>query len=164
MGLHGSHAYVRAHADELDEIRVVLNLDVVGLAAPVVLAVQNSAALATYLQGDATADLGVLCEDSLVTAHSDHFPFVLSGVPSVAAHTSRPRGGDHWAHTPGDTLDKLDVRELREATGTVARLLLRAAAAPGRLPRARQTPAAVEKALVEAGLQESLRIQGWWPF
>ena len=164
MGLHGSSAYVRIHSSELGQIRAVLNADVVGLAPPLVVAVQNSPALARYLREDVVGGLDVLLEDRLLTAHSDHFPFVLRGVPACVAHTTSGPDAGSWAHTAADTLDKLDLRELREAAGTMARMLLRMAAAPHGLPRERQSPAAVEQALVEAGLEESLRTQKSWPF
>jgi Iap family predicted aminopeptidase len=163
MGLHGSSAYVRVRSGLLDQIRAVVNADVVGLAAPAVLATQNSPALASYLR-DNVADLDVLLEDRLLTAHSDHFPFVLRGVPACTVNTTSPPDGGSWAHTAADTLDKLDVRELREVAGTLARVLLRMATAPRGLPSERQSPAGVEQALVEAGLEEPLRAQRSWPF
>ncbi len=164
MGMRGSAAYVRAHAGELNRIRTVLNTDMVGLAAPLVLAVQNSATLAAHLRKNVIVGLDVLLEERLLTAHSDHFPFMLAGVPAMVAHTSFPQEGGDWAHTAADTLDKLDVRELREAAGTMARILVRMAAAPAGLPRAPKPLSAVKEALIEAGLEESLRVQGSWPF
>lgn len=164
MGLHGSSAYARVHSGELDQVRAVLNADVVGLAPPLVLAVQNSPKLATCLRGPAIEGLEVLVEDRMVTAHSDHFPFVLSGVPACAAHTAAPPDGGSWAHTAADTLDKLDLGELREAAGAIARILLRLAAAPDGLPCGLQPPTAVRQALVDAGLEDSLRLQRSWPF
>ena len=96
--------------------------------------------------------------------YSDHFHFTLAGVASLMAVTSRPVSGGGWAHTAADTLDKLDVRAVREAAVTTARLLLRMATAPEALPVGREPPDAVQRALVEAGLEEPLRVQGAWPF
>jgi hypothetical protein len=59
---------------------------------------------------------------------SDHFPFLRQGVD--AAHLWRWRfHGRHadanYHHEEADTLDKLNVRELKEYAGQLARLLLR---------------------------------------
>jgi hypothetical protein len=80
------------------------------------------------------------------------------------AVTSRPASGGGWGHTAADTLDKLDIRAVREAAVTTARFLLRLAAAPEGLPAGREPPQVVRRALVEAGLEEPLRVQGAWPF
>jgi len=156
---------VRDHPDELDRIRTVFNADIVGLAAPLVLAVQNHPELMAYLRQLPLKDLGARLEDTQLTPNSDHFPFVLSGVPALAVTTSPPGlGAGWWVHTTADTLDKLDLRALREAAGTAARILLRMAMNPDGLPRQRQTAGVVQQAIAEAGIEESLRIQGAWPF
>jgi hypothetical protein len=63
-----------------------------------------------------------------------------------------------------DTLDKLDMCIVREAAGAAARALLRMVVAPEALPVGRERPEAVQRALVEAGLEAPLRRQGAWPF
>jgi hypothetical protein len=80
------------------------------------------------------------------------------------AVTSQPVTGGGWAHTAADTLDKLDLRAVREAAVTTARLLLRMAVAPADLPVGRESPQAVQRALVEAGLEAPMRARGEWPF
>jgi hypothetical protein len=62
-----------------------------------------------------------------------------------------------------DTLDKLDPHELRAAATGVVGVLLNLAAQPEGLPRTRATPDAVRNMLAEAGMEESLHLQGWWP-
>ncbi len=64
---------------------------------------------------------------------SDHFPFLRAGLD--AAHLWRWRfAGRHadsdFHHEPGDTLDKVNVRELKEYIGQLARLLLRLSHVP----------------------------------
>jgi len=164
MGMYGSAAYVRAHKDELDAIRTVYNADIVGLASPVVLMVQNSPELLAYLRALPLDELGARVDGARLVAYSDHFSFTVAGLASLMAVTSRPGEGHGWAHTAADTLDKIDMWPLREAAVTTARLLLRMAAAPGGLPASRQSPEAVRQALVDAGLEEPLRIRGEWPF
>ncbi len=165
FGLFGSYAYVRDHPDVLDHIRAVFNADIVGLAAPLILTAQNHPELTAYLRQLPLKDLRAKAEDTRLLAHSDHFPFVLAGVPSIAVMTSFPRSGSGgWIHTTADTLDKLDLRELCEAAGTAARILLRMAMNPDGLPKQRHTEETVRQALIDAGIEESLRVQGEWPF
>jgi len=154
-GLLGSQAYVRAHRGELEQIRCVVNADVAGLASPLRLAVQQNSELAERLRHPALRHLDMVVEESSISAHSDHFPFVAAGVNAVVAHTSAPRaslGG--WAHTMADTLDKVDSRELQLSAATFAVLLLHIAIEPHDLPSGRRAPEAVRKMLADAGLEE----------
>lgn len=65
---------------------------------------------------------------SQIDPSSDHYPFLRAGLD--AAHIWRWRfSGRHadagFHHEPGDTLDKANVRELKEYVGQLARILLR---------------------------------------
>ena len=162
--MYGSSAYVRQHAEGLDRIRLVFNADIVGLASPLTLMVQNSPKLASYLRQLPLQDLGAVVNDAHLVPYSDHFPFTLAGVSGLMAVTSS-RGTDHgWAHTAADTLDKLDLPSVREAAVSTARLLFRMAAEPGGLPSERQSADSVERALIAARIDEPLRVRGEWPF
>ena len=164
LGMFGSQAYVRAHADELDRIRAVFNADIVGLAAPLVLMSQNSPELAAYLRQLDLSGLDAQVVDARLVAYSDHFSFTLAGVSSLMAVTSSPGSGRGWAHSAADTLDKLELRPLREAAATTARILLHMALQPEGLPERRRSTAEVRDALVAADLEQPLRLQGRWPF
>ena len=86
--------------------------------------------LCDFVQGqmDTMGD-GLKCHVmSQLDATSDHFPFLRQGID--AAHLWRWRfRGRHadadYHHEPADTADKLNVRELKEYAGQLARLLLR---------------------------------------
>lgn len=58
--------------------------------------------------------------------HSDHWPYVQWGVPGVHVIAETDYEGRGWGHTRADTLDKLEVRNLREQavllTGLVVQL------------------------------------------
>lgn len=164
LGIHGSPAYVRDHADELDHLRVALNADIVGIAPPLLLHTQNSPELAAYLRQLPLEDLGAAVKDSGLVHNTDHFAFTLAGIASLWAVTSPAPSGQGWVHTAADTLDKVDVRLLREATATIARVLLRMALEPEKLPQGRKPPETVRQAVAEAGLEKILRLQGRWPF
>ena len=63
-----------------------------------------------------------------VNAHSDHFPFFMAGVPTGGIQSAEGMsGGRGYGHTAYDTLDKVDLRSLREASTLAARLALRMA-------------------------------------
>ncbi len=164
LGMFGSENYVHVHADELDQIRAVFNADIVGLAAPLMLMVQNSPALARYFNALPLHKLDARVVDDRLVPYSDHFPFTLAGVASLMAVTSPPGAGRGWAHTIADTLDKIERRPLYEAVATAARLVLRMAVAPDGLPAQRQSPRQVKQAIIDAGLEQPLRLQGRWPF
>jgi aminopeptidase YwaD len=166
LGLCGSYAYAKAHAEQSDDIRLVFNVDVVGLAMPLVLQTQASPALADYFRGLPLAELDAVLNDSpkAFVMNTDHFPFSLAGIASVWAVTSAAPAGTGWVHSSADTLDKIEPRLLRQTAGTMARLLLRMAAEPENLPRGRKPPDEVQKAVTEAGFEGYLRWSGRWPF
>ena len=163
LGMFGSAAYVNAHREELERVHVVVNADVVGLAAPLRLMTQDSPALAACLRRFPLAAMDAQLEDSHLIPYSDHFNFTLLGIPSLMAVTSPPGEGRGWAHTAADTLDKISFRALREAATTLTRLLLHMATAK-ELPRERRSAREVKQSLIAAGLEDKLRLQGRWPF
>jgi Zn-dependent M28 family amino/carboxypeptidase len=166
LGLWGSYAYAQAHADEFDNLRLILNADVVAMAMPLVLQTQASPELADYLRRLPLGELDATLNDDpkAFIMNSDHFPFSLAGLAGIWAVTSAapPSGG--WVHSAADTLDKIELRVLRQTASTMARLLLRMAVAPEGLPRGRKSPEAVQKSVTEAGFERHLRWIGRWPF
>lgn len=166
LGLYGSYAYARVHPEQFDTIRLVFNADVVGMAMPLVLQTQASPELATYFRGLPLEELDAVVNDrpGAFIMNSDHFPFSLAGIQAVWALTSPGLPGTGWVHTMADTLDKLELRILRQSASAVARLLLRMSSAPESLPRGRRAPAEVQKLVSDAGFEKALRANGRWPF
>jgi hypothetical protein len=166
LGLYGSHAYARAHAAALDEIRLVFNADVVALAMPLVLRTQASPELAAYFRTLPLAELDCAVNDGpdSFIQNSDHFPFSLAGVQAVWALTSHSASVVGWAHTAADTLDKVEPRLLRQTAASITRLLWRMASAPGEVPQVRKSAETVRASLVAAGFEKSLRASRHWPF
>jgi len=166
LGLWGSYAYARQHASELDTIRAVVNVDVVAMAMPLVLQTQASPELADALRRLPLGELDLALNDDpkAFIMNSDHFPFSLGGLSSVWAVTSAGPPGSGWVHSSADTLDKIEPRLLRQTAGALTRLLLRLALEPQDLPRGCKSPAAVQKAVSEAGFEGYLRWAGRWPF
>jgi aminopeptidase YwaD len=166
LGLWGSYAYARQHASQFDSIRLVVNVDVVAMALPLVLQTQASPELADHLRALPLGRLDIVLNDDpkAFIMNSDHFPFSLGGLSSVWAVTSGGPPGSGWVHSSADTLDKIDPRLLRQTVGAVTRLLLRLALEPEGLPHGCKSPAAVKKAVTEAGFEGYLRWAGRWPF
>lgn len=123
----GASEYVRRHC--ADKPRLAINLDELS-AGHMKGVVLSFAHLRDFVQGqlDTMGD-GLKCHVmSQLDATSDHFPFLRQGID--AAHLWRWRfRGRHadadYHHEPADTADKLNVRELKEYAGQLARLLLR---------------------------------------
>jgi hypothetical protein len=63
-----------------------------------------------------------------VNAYSDHFPFFMAGVPTGGMQSAeRLLEGRGYGHTQHDTVDKVHLTSLREASTLAARLALRMA-------------------------------------
>ncbi len=129
IGLLGSREYARVHADELSEIRFYLNMDAAGSKT------NNRDIIVnewpdledTFQAWSEEMALGFAVGQS-VNAHSDHFPFFMAGVPTGGIQSVEGMsGGRGYGHTAYDTVDKVDMRGLREASTLAARVALRVA-------------------------------------
>lgn len=149
IGLLGSRAYVKAHADELSEFRFYLNMDSAGTKTNNRDIVLNEwpelEALFEFWSEEMA--LGFKVGQS-VSAFSDHFPFFMAGVATGGMQSVVPSVGRGYGHTQYDTVDKVDMRSLREASTLAARLALRIADEAS-WPVARRDPEAV-KALLDS--------------
>ncbi|MGC9334772.1 MAG: M20/M25/M40 family metallo-hydrolase, partial [Anaerolineae bacterium] len=128
IGLIGSRAHVEAHAGELSRIRFYLNMDSAGSATNKRDVVLNEWPELTPLfvgWGEEMAHDYVVGQS--VMAFSDHFPFFLAGVPTGGMQSAEPPAGRGYGHTRYDTVDKVDLKSLREASVLAARLALRIA-------------------------------------
>ncbi len=127
--LAGAGEYAKQHCNPENNTRLVINLDELstGYFKGVVLAFPH---LRTLIQSqlDSMGD-GLRCHVmSQLDSTSDHFPFLRRGID--AAHLWRWRfhgrnADSNYHHEPADTLDKINVRELKEYVGQLSRLLLR---------------------------------------
>lgn len=162
LGMVGSYAYAASHRAELDDLRFIFNLDCVGTSGQLGLLLQNCAELTPYfrrLGAEMGADYAV---NEMLVPFSDQFPFTLEGVPSafIATGGSGPRG---WGHTSADTLDKVDLRAVRNTAAAVARLVVRVGN-DASWPARRRSPDETRAALQAQGVEAELRLLGAWPF
>ena len=129
IGLVGSKEYVRAHADELSNIRFYLNMDSAGGQSNKRDVVLNEwpDLQPHFERWSEEMALGFAVGQS-VMAHSDHFPFFKAGVPTGGIESAeKSLSGRNYGHTRWDTVDKVDLTGLREASTLAARLALRIA-------------------------------------
>lgn len=143
IGLIGSTAYVAQHSEELDRIRFYFNMDGAGHGKRKDVVLNEWPDLEPVFeewQKSMALDFSV---GESVSAHSDHYPFLMAGVPTggmeMVEHDLSGRG---YGHTRYDTLDKVGERGLREAAAMAARLAIRIADA-AEWPAARRDQEAV---------------------
>lgn len=132
--LQGARAYVASHYSEgvaNKEAKPLLNINLdelsTGHMKGIVLAFPH---LRKFMQSQLdTMDDGLKCHVlSHMDAHSDHFPFVEEAIDASITWRWRFWGRHEDAnfhHEAGDAANKLNVRELKEYAGQLARLLLR---------------------------------------
>jgi Zn-dependent M28 family amino/carboxypeptidase len=148
IGLIGSTQYVAQHADELDKIRFYLNMDMAGAWSNPGVVLNEWPDLETLLRqwsDEMALPFGV---EQSINAHSDHYPFLMAGVATggIGSVGSKNRSGRGYGHTRYDTLDKVELRNLREASVLAARLAYRMAAM-AEWPAPRRSPETVAELL-----------------
>ena len=160
IGLTGSYRYVDAHADEMDNIRFVLNLDACGGAGRKGVILHRWPELEPFFRQAGKEMAWDLPLGHNVNAYSDHFPFFMQGVPTggMGDAESGPQGRG-FGHTRYDTLDKVQLSDLRNASGVAARLALRLAnAAAADFPAQRRDAAAVAELVATEPDMEGHRV------
>lgn len=137
QGLQGAYAYVAKHHGEdgkQSPPRFALNLDELstGHMKGVVVMTDH---MRSFMQSqlDTMNDSLVCHVQEPLDAHSDHFPFVRAAIPAGILWRWRFYGRhatSEFHHEPGDSAQKLNVRELKEYVGQIARLMLRLSHVP----------------------------------
>ncbi len=159
-GLFGSHSYVDRHQDELASLRFMLNLDTAGRDGDKGIILHGQPELESFVEaaaGEATIEIPLLQK---VTPYSDHWPFFLKGVPCGSGgdpEASRKKGGRGYGHTKYDTVDKVKMTNLREATANYTRLILRMANAD-EWPGERKSQEEIEAFVEEVGFDEAVAL------
>jgi Iap family predicted aminopeptidase len=143
IGLLGSRAYVAAHAGELNRVRFYLNMDSAGAVKEKGIVLNEWPGLQPLFEGWSREMDHPFLTGQSINAHSDHFPFLMAGVPTGGMEAvKKDLSGRGYGHTSYDTLDKVSLPGVREAAALAARLVLRIASA-GEWPAGRRGEAAV---------------------
>jgi Zn-dependent M28 family amino/carboxypeptidase len=125
VGLVGSKAYVARHADEMERVRLMVNCDSIGRS--------RGKGFDFHGWDEAKrplADMAGAMRESIPFQcrphpYSDHFPFMVAGVPVCSLGSVGGDPGRGYGHTAADTLDKVNRADLREAVALLTRSLLR---------------------------------------
>lgn len=168
IGLLGSWEYVRRHAAELGSALFMLNLDspADGRPGTEALHLMGSDDLKGYFATLAAALKYPLAVESKGTVYTDHFPFLVSGVPVARLLTTEKAGGlvgRGWGHTASDTVDKVRLLPMQTVAMLAARVVLRIAA-DATWPGSRRTEEQIQRAVEAEGVAEYLRRHGKYPF
>jgi Zn-dependent M28 family amino/carboxypeptidase len=163
QGLYGSWAYVQAHEDELDGHVMASSFDtgsgrIVGFVTSGRLAEMQTVLDAALRP---VAGLGPFTHTDAAYYGTDHFDFVLEGVPGLFADQESANYGPNY-HARSDTFDKVDQEQLRLNAAIAAAFVWGYANAEigwGRLDRA-----GVQK-IIDDGLGDQMRafrVMGDW--
>ena len=154
IGLTGAFRYVDAHEDELDKIRFMFNMDASGGAGRKGIGLHQWEELESFFKEAAKDMAAEIPVGQKLNSYSDHFPFVLKGVPSGdMSDPEAPPHGRGFGHTAYDTLEKVDLENLRKASSVGARLALRIANAD-EFPAQRRTNTEVQEVIdTDLGLE-----------
>ena len=131
-GLHGSEAYVRDHAGELDNVVAVVNVDMPG--SPRKFATFGHPEIIGFLLSVRDELVGFELNDEIANATwtaSDHAPFMKQGVCALALYGDLGPGVKYY-HSTGDTYEQVDLRGTTEAAVVLAVLVRRLADCPER--------------------------------
>ncbi len=138
-GLHGSRAYVEQHAEELDNIVAMINVDMPG--APRKLFTFGHAEVVDFLKDFQQDMAGFRLSEKIGNASwtaSDHAAFMKQGVCALSLSGDLGPGVKFY-HSTGDTYEQVDLRGTTQSAAVLAVLVRRLADAEPR-PTVRLEP------------------------
>lgn len=161
QGTLGSWAYVKSHAAELDKTRAVIIFDS-GIGRVTGYSLGGRKDIEAGVR-EALAPLeswGANAHTSDASFGTDNFDFMLEGVPTLVANQEEANYLPNY-HAQSDTLDKVDIRELKLHTA------LAAITAWGIADRAeplgkRLSRAELDALVHETGLDKQMQLLGYW--
>jgi Zn-dependent M28 family amino/carboxypeptidase len=148
----------------MDKVQFMLNLDMTGSGGiPNVIALQACPELAGYFGAMAKEMAHKLQPMPRFHPYSDHFAFVMAGVPAgdLGHFGGEPRKG--YAHTPADTVDKVVPLELQASSMVVSRLLMRLANDAEFAPEHKGQDE-VRALLEDSDFVNGMKFEGRWPW
>lgn len=140
LGIFGSTSYAAKHEKELNNVRVMVNLDGAGRSPRPGIMIEEFRELRPFfreLVRDMKYPIPVNhAEYPGWSLTSDGFPFVIRGIPTIGIPGTFPNPFGWAGHTRADTVDKVDPRNIQEGAMAVVKILIRLASLP-KLPRKR---------------------------
>src|SRR6266446_6414436 len=161
QGTVGSFEYVKAHRTELDKIRAMITFDAgIGRVTGYSLGGRRDIEAGVREVLNPLESWGANTHSYDASFGTDNFDFMLEGVPTLVANQEEANYLPNY-HAASDTLDKVDMRELKLHT------VLAALTAWGIAGRAeplgkRLTRAELDVLVKETGLDQQLKLLGYW--
>jgi len=160
VGLVGSTRY--AEAADSDAIKTVVNNDGVVNARTLELVTHGFDALEEVADEVAERYDHPIETVPTLGPHSDHWPFVVEGVPGCYVKSVSEGAGRGWGHTFADTLEKLEPRTLREQAILLTASIV--ALARDDVTVDHRPPEDIAADLEAQDLAEGMKITGDWPY
>src|SRR5712664_3014304 len=161
QGTIGSHEYVKAHRSELDKIRAMITFDAgIGRVTGYSLGGRQDIEAGVREVLKPLESWGANAHTYDASFGTDNFDFMLEGVPTLVANQEEANYLPNY-HAASDTLDKVDMRQLKLHT------VLAALTAWGIADRAeplgkRLSRAELDVLVKETGLDQQLKLLGYW--
>jgi Zn-dependent M28 family amino/carboxypeptidase len=157
----GSRAYAAMHRNELDRVLGVVIYDS-GTGKTTGFSVGGRKDLVTAAQPliAPLAQFGVTQLNPTMESGTDHFDFMLEGVPTFVADQEESNYLTSY-HASSDTFDKVDLPQLKKHVAEAAYMSFALANLPSPLGP-RLSRAEVEKDMKETHLDQELKDMGMW--
>ncbi|WP_435152265.1 M28 family peptidase [Haladaptatus sp. DFWS20] len=160
VGLYGAYHWAETH--DLDSVKCIFNMDGAGYSRTADVYTHGFEAIGEAFE-EVRDEFDVPVEiNTGIRPHSDHWPFVQKGVAGAQARSIADGSGRGWGHTHGDTLDKLDRRDLRDLAVVFTAGVVKLAESDREISP--KSVAEIRDATVEQGFEEGMRNSGGWPF
>jgi hypothetical protein len=160
-GLIGSRAYVSAHRNELDKAAGVVVFDSgTGKTTAFSTGGRKDVIAAAQTMLAPLEQFGVSKADASAEAGTDHFDFMLEGVPTFVADQEEANYLENY-HAKTDTFDKVDFVQLKKHVAEAAEFSFALANAADRIgPRLNRSE--IEQTLHETHLDQEMKDMGMW--
>jgi hypothetical protein len=160
IGLYGSYNYVNMHKNEMSDMRFMLNLDSAGGPGRKGVIFNGHPELESFIEQIAKEMKAELPTGQGISPYGDLWPFFLMGIPGGGGgdlEARLTRTGRGHGHTRNDTVDKIDLEDLRRAAANFSRFLLRVANADD-WPAKKKTNGEIMKFIEEKGYSETIHL------
>ena len=160
IGLKG--AYHAMNTYDLDAVKCIVNIDGAGRDRTLSVNANEFDELLDAFEAVTDERSIPLVSSNTVSPHGDQWAFVQEGVPGAMVSSTNPnKSGRGWGHTHADTLDKIDIRDLREHAVTVADVVCALTEPDRDVPsRSREDT----RDLIDDGYEQELKLGGRWSY
>ncbi len=161
QGFVGSRAYVAAHSAELDQAIAAIVFDS-GSGALNGYSVEGRADMLPALR-QVLAPLKALSVTNFTmdaAVETDNFDFLLEGIPTLLPNQDFADYLPNY-HASSDTVDKVDIANLKKASA-IAAITAYAIADDSDRIAPRQSRSQIERLLHETDLEQQMKLEGFW--